>query len=89
MKLPKLFKRTVNGKTLEWEIEVENNCFRTISGYTDGIKTTSEWTCCEAKNVGKKNATTAEQQALAEATAIRYSPILTIFSHPLATYGLS
>jgi DNA ligase-1 len=70
MKLPKLFKRAVNGKTLEWEIEVNGACFRTISGYTDGIKTTSEWTCCEAKNVGKKNNTTAEEQALAEATAM-------------------
>ena len=70
MKLPKLFKRAVNGKTLEWEVEVNGACFRTISGYTDGIKTTSEWTCCEAKNVGKKNGTTAEEQALAEATAM-------------------
>ncbi len=70
MKLPKLFKRAVNGKTLEWEIEVNGACFRTISGYTDGIKTTSEWTCCEPKNQGKKNATTAEEQALAEATAM-------------------
>ena len=70
MKLPKLFKRAVNGKTLEWEIEVKDECFRTISGYTDGIKTTSEWTCCEAKNIGKKNGTTAEEQALAEATAM-------------------
>jgi DNA ligase-1 len=77
MKLSKLFKRAVNGKTLEWEIEVENNCFRTISGYTDGIKTTSEWTCCEAKNVGKKNATTAEQQALAEAIAMHRKRIET------------
>lgn len=77
MKLSKLYKRAVNGKTLEWEIEVKNNCFRTISGYTDGIKTTSEWTCCEAKNVGKKNATTAEQQALAEATAMHRKRIET------------
>lgn len=77
MKLSKLYKRAVNGKTLEWEIEVENNCFRTISGYTDGIKTTSEWTCCEVKNAGKKNATTAEQQALAEATAMHRKRIET------------
>lgn len=70
MKLNTLYKRATNGKIVEHTIEVESNCFRTISGYTDGIKTTSEWTCCEAKNVGKKNATTAEQQALAEATAM-------------------
>lgn len=77
MKLSKLYKRAVNGKILEWEIEVENNCFRTISGYTDGIKTTSEWTCCEGKNIGKKNSTTANEQALAEATAMHRKRIET------------
>lgn len=77
MKLSKLYKRAVNGKTLEWEIEVENNCFRTISGYTDGIKTTSEWTCCEGKNTGKKNSTTANEQAVAEATAMHRKRIET------------
>ena len=70
MKLKTLYKRSVNKKILQWEIEIEGACFRTISGYTDGLKVVSEWTCCEAKNVGKKNATTAEQQALAEATAM-------------------
>lgn len=70
MRLSKLFKRAVNGKTLEWEVEVKDACFRTISGYTDGVKTVSEWTCCEAKNVGKKNATTPEQQAMSEAKAM-------------------
>jgi DNA ligase-1 len=70
MRLPKLFKRSVNGKTLEWEVEVNGACFRTISGYTDGVKTSSEWTCCEAKNTGKKNATTPEQQAMAEAKSM-------------------
>ena len=70
MKLSTLYKRAVNGKVSEYTIEVKNNCFRTITGYTDGVKTTSEWTCCEAKNVGKKNATTAEEQAIAEATAM-------------------
>ena len=70
MKLNTLYKRTVNGKIAEWAIEVEGSCYRTISGYTDGVKTTSEWTCCEAKNVGKKNSTTDEEQAMAEATAM-------------------
>jgi ATP-dependent DNA ligase len=70
MKLNTLYKRAVNGKVNEWTVEVENNCFRTISGYTDGVKTTSEWTCCSGKNIGKKNETTPEQQALAEAQAM-------------------
>lgn len=60
-----LYKRSTTGKVTQWTIEVENNCYRTISGYTDGIKTTSEWTCCEAKSY-----CTAEEQALKEAQAI-------------------
>ena len=70
MKLNTLYKRSVNGKVNEWTIETENNCFRTMSGYIDGIKTISEWTCCSGKNIGKKNETTPEQQALAEAQAM-------------------
>ena len=71
MKLNTLYKKAVSGKALEWTIEVEGNKYRTITGYTDGIKTTSEWTVCYPKNTGKKNATTAEEQALAEATAMK------------------
>jgi DNA ligase-1 len=70
MKLNTLYKRAVNGKINEWTVETLDNCFRTISGYTDGVKTTSEWTCCAGKNIGKKNETTPEQQALAEAKAM-------------------
>jgi hypothetical protein len=71
MKLDKLFKLAVNGKTLEYTIEVEGNTYRTISGYTDGVKTLTEWTVCYGKNTGKKNATTPEQQAMAEAVAMQ------------------
>jgi DNA ligase-1 len=70
MKLNTLYKRAVNGKINEWTVEIKGNCFRTISGYTDGVKTTSEWTCCEGKNISKKNETTPEQQALTEAQAM-------------------
>jgi DNA ligase-1 len=69
MKLQTLYKRSTTGKTTEWTIEVQGNKFRTITGFTDGLKTTSAWTECNGKNEGKKNGTTAEEQALAEATA--------------------
>jgi DNA ligase-1 len=69
MKLTTLYKRATTGKITEWTIEVEGNKFRTITGFTDGKKTTSAWTECFGKNEGKKNGTTPEQQALAEATA--------------------
>jgi len=65
-----LYKRSVTGKVSTWYAEIENNCFRTVSGFSDGQKVTSEWTCCEAKNLNKSNATTAEQQAVAEVEAM-------------------
>jgi DNA ligase-1 len=70
MKSNPLFKQATNGKPLEWSIEIKDNCYRTISGYTDGVKTSTEFTCCKPKNQGKKNATTAEQQAQLEADAM-------------------
>jgi hypothetical protein len=50
-----LFKASVHGKINKWTVEVKDNKFRTISGYSDGIQTFSEWTICEGKNIGKKN----------------------------------
>ena len=69
MKLDTLYKKTTIGKTQTWEIEVSGNKFRTISGQSDGKKITNNWTVCEGKNVGKKNATSGEEQALKEAEA--------------------
>jgi DNA ligase-1 len=62
---PTLYKRSTTGKVSTWYVETENNCFRTISGFSDGQKVTSEWTCCKAKSYN-----TANQQAEAEATAM-------------------
>jgi DNA ligase-1 len=70
MKLSTLYKRATTGKITEWTIEIEGNKYRMITGFIDGKKTTSAWTICEGKNVGKVNGTTDEEQALAEATAI-------------------
>jgi len=69
MKLDTLYKRTTTGATQSWEIEIEGNKFRTISGQLDGKKITNNWTTCEGKNLGKANATTGEEQALKEAEA--------------------
>lgn len=71
MKLSTIYKKTKANKIQEWTVEVDGNKYRTISGQTDGIKTTSEFTVCEAKNEGKANATTAEEQAIKEAHALR------------------
>jgi ATP-dependent DNA ligase len=65
MKLSKLYSRATNGKVNTFEIEVEGNKYRTITGYKDMKLTTSEWTVCDAKSY-----CSAEEQALKEATAI-------------------
>lgn len=71
MRLGPIYKRVVTGKVQVWDIEVEGNGYRTISGQLDGIQTTTKWTYCEGKNVGKVNGTTPEEQALKTAKAIR------------------
>jgi len=70
MKLDTLYKRATNGKISEWTIETNANAYRTTSGYTDGVKTTSEWTYVKAKNVGRSNETTSWQQALKDAASL-------------------
>lgn len=69
MFLPKLYARSNAGAVIEWTIEVENDGYRIISGQEKGQKVTSAWRKCDAKNVGKSNATTAEEQAVLEAQA--------------------
>lgn len=71
MKLDTIYKKTKGGKIQEWTIQVVENRYRTISGQTDGQKITSEWTVCKAKNEGKTNATTDDEQAVKEAHALR------------------
>jgi DNA ligase 1 len=63
--MKELYKRSTTGKISTWRIEVEGNKFRTISGFTDGKKVTSEWTVCESKSY-----CTDKQQALNQAKAL-------------------
>ena len=72
MKLNTLFSRATNGKINEFIIEVEDDKYRTTSGYTDGVKTTSKWTTCEVKSY-----CSSSEQALKEAQAIHRKKIET------------
>ncbi len=71
MKLQTIYKKTKTGATQEWTIEVEGNKYRTHSGQVGGAITTNEWTVVYGKNVGRANATTDDEQAMAEAVAKR------------------
>lgn len=62
---PTLYKRSTSGKVSTWYIEVHGDKFRTISGFSDGLKITSDWTICEGKSYN-----TSEEQALKQAQAL-------------------
>lgn len=58
------------GKTRWWKMEQDGPRFRTISGLLDGKAIETAWTECFPKNVGRANATTAEEQCSAEILSI-------------------
>jgi len=64
-----LYTRDSLGNVRIWYMEQQDNKYRAVSGIQDGEKVTSEWTVASAKNEGKKNATTAEEQATKEIEA--------------------
>lgn len=64
---PTLYSRTSTGAIQTWQIIVKGDQFYVIAGQQDGKKVTSDPTVCEAKNVGRANATTPQEQALSEA----------------------
>jgi len=83
---PELHGNSQSGKTMMWSIRVfERDSFGVIEithGYIDGKKQVNQKTIIEGKNIGKKNETTALQQAINEARSAwvkkkesGYSPI--------------
>ncbi len=63
---PQLYSRDSLGNIRVWYMEQDQNRHRTIAGLIDGEMVISEWTISNPKNIGKKNETSAEQQALFE-----------------------
>jgi len=66
---PTLYAKDSNDNTRIWYMEQKGHLYRTHSGVKDGQIVTSDWSTAEAKNVGKKNATSASEQATAEIEA--------------------
>ncbi len=69
MKASILYKKTATGAVQIWYMELGGGRYRTLSGQLDGKLTTSDWTTCEPKNVGRSNETTAQEQASKEVDA--------------------
>lgn len=63
---PKLYKIDSKGNARVWWIEYDNEKYRTHSGIDGGKIVVSGWQYPEAKNVGRANETTVEQQVIAE-----------------------
>jgi len=75
MEFATLFGEASTGKTKMWKISVTEGAdgcgiITTIHGYEDGKKQQNEKTVSEGKNKGKRNETTALQQAILEARAL-------------------
>lgn len=66
-----LYARNVTGSTQTWSIDLDGDKYRTISGQLNSPNmVTTNWTYSESKNIGKKNETTADQQAEKEVAAL-------------------
>lgn len=66
MEFEKLYHRDSADKLRVWWMESDGPNYRTHSGIVGGSIVTSDWRLAEAKNVGRANATTAEEQSILE-----------------------
>ena len=64
-----LYKRTSTGAIQVWWMDSDGDRHRSNSGQYGGAITTSEWTNCTAKNVGRSNEVSPEVQAKLEVDA--------------------
>lgn len=61
-----LYNVDAKGKVRVWYMQTEGGKHRVVSGLQDGKQTVGKWVVVEAKNVGRSNGTTPEEQALLE-----------------------
>lgn len=69
MKLPKLYRQSKSGKIRQWQVWTEGNKIWTEYGQVGG-KLHKDYKEAEAKNVGRSNETTPQEQAEKEAQAL-------------------
>lgn len=68
--MDKLYKKDNSGTIRVWWAEIKENNYRMHSGQLNGKITSSYWTMCNGKNIGRSNETTPEYQAVAEVEAM-------------------
>ena len=64
-----LYGKDSKGKIRIWQIEIEKDKYRTISGLLDGKRITSNWTTVQETNVGRSNHRDTIEQAKFEVDA--------------------
>jgi len=65
-----LYTKDASGSIRFWRMEQQGSTYRTVTGvWPNGVAVESQWKQAEAKNIGKVNETSAEQQAEAEIKA--------------------
>lgn len=64
-----LYTQDTLGNTRIWYMVQNGSKYRTVSGLIDGEKVESDWSTAEGKNIGKKNETSASEQAKLEILA--------------------
>lgn len=64
-----LYTKDTLGNTRIWYMVQNGSKYRTVSGLIDGEKVESDWSTAEGKNIGKKNETSASEQAKVEILA--------------------
>lgn len=70
MELQTLYKRNVNGSINQWKGFYDESGYWTEYGVVGGILTASDKVFVEAKNIGKKNETSVQEQAIKELQAL-------------------
>lgn len=68
--LTTLYKRNVNGSINQWSVLYDENGYWTEFGQVGGVITKSDKIIVKPKNIGKKNETNIQEQALKEATSL-------------------
>lgn len=84
---PTLYNIDSKGKVRIWRLESDGGKYRSVAGLQDGKQVTSEWKVTKAKNVGRANATTAAEQALAEVESQYTKKVEKKYSYELSEAG--
>ena len=87
MSFPTLYKMAKTNKIQQWGVEVDGDRYRTVYGYHDGEKTTTDWTVVSPKNEGRANSTNGPEQARKEAQALWDKKVRSGFGPDLLSAG--